>query len=120
MASEKGRFSPMDIPLLPATQTQQELQIHSAAPTKLYALLLKLRPLQEGTLMSFSGELVHAAWLSWLRSAAPDVATWLHEGNKRRLFTCSSLQFPFTPARMIEAERNNIHLPLTPEKIYTI
>ncbi len=110
----------MDIPLLPATQTLQEPHIHSAAPTKLYALLLKLRPLQEGTLMSFSGELVHAAWLSWLRSAAPDVATWLHEGNKRRLFTCSSLQFPFSPTRMIEAERNNIHLPLTPEKIYTI
>src|SRR5947209_4716642 len=120
MASEKGRFSPMDIPLLPATQTQQELQIHSAAPTKLYALLLKLRPLQEGTLMSFSGELVHAAWLSWLRTAAPDIATWLHEGNKRRLFTCSSLQFPLPQDKMLEIERRNVHWPLSPEKTYTI
>src|SRR5438270_7232575 len=92
--------------------------IESAAPAKLYAFLLKLRPIQEGTLMPFSGELAHAAWLNWLRSAAPDVAAWLHEGNRRRLFTCSSLQFPLTPAKMQEAERNNVHLPLTPEKIY--
>ena len=90
------------------------------APAKLYALLLKLRPLQQGTLMPFSGEFVHAALLNWLRSTAPDVATWLHEGNKRRLFTCSSLQFPFSETRMLEAERKNVHLPLDPEKTYTM
>src|SRR5438309_8442777 len=89
-------------------------------PAKLYALLLKLRPIQEGTLMPFSGELVHAAWLNWIHSAAPEVANWLHEGNKRRLFTCSSLQFPIPTARMREAERDNIHLPLDPEKTYTV
>src|SRR6266852_282223 len=92
----------------------------SITPAKLYAFHLKLRPIQEGTLMPFTGELVHAAWLDWLRSAAPDIAAWLHEGNKRRLFTCSSLHFPLPPARMQEAERNNVHLPLTPEKTYTI
>src|SRR5216683_4818744 len=91
-----------------------------AAPAKLYAILLKLRPLQPGTLMPFSGELVHGAFLHWLKNAAPDVATWLHDGNKRRLFTCSSLQFPLVEARMREAERNNVHLPLDPEKTYTI
>ncbi len=90
------------------------------APARLYAFLLKLRPLQPGTLMPFSGEFVHAALLNWLQSAAPDVATWLHEGNKQRLFTCSSLQFPFAEARMRQAERENVHLPLDPEKIYTI
>ncbi len=90
------------------------------APAKLYAFLLKLRPLQQGTLMPFSGELVHGAWLNWLRSAAPDVATWLHEGNRRRLFTCSSLQFPLPESRMRQAERENVHLPLDPEKTYTI
>lgn len=90
------------------------------APAKLYAFLLKLRPIQYGTLMPFSGELVHAAWLDWLRSAAPDVATWLHEGNKRRLFTCSSLQFPIPIARFREAERANVHLPVEPEKTYTV
>ena len=90
------------------------IPISSATPAKLYAFLLKLRPISEGTLMPFSGELVHAAWLDWLGSAAPDVGTWLHEGNKRRLFTCSSLQFPYPPARMYEAERNNTHMPLTP------
>src|SRR5881275_2584626 len=94
--------------------------IESAAPAKLYAFLLKLRPIQEGTLMPFSGELVHAAWLDWLRAAAPDVASWLHEGNKRRLFTCSSLQFPLPAQRMLEAERTNVHLHLDPEKTYTV
>jgi len=92
----------------------------STAPTKLYALLLKLRPLERGTLMPFSGELVHGAFLHWLQNAAPDVATWLHDGNKRRLFTCSSLQFPLPAQRMLEAERNNVHLPLDPEKTYTV
>ena len=97
-----------------------ELQHARATPSKLYALVLKLRPIQHGTLMAFSGEFVHAALLNWLKSTAPDVATWLHEGNKRRLFTCSSLQFPFPEPRMREAERRNVHLPLDPEKTYTI
>jgi len=90
------------------------------APAKLYAILLKLRPLQHGTLMPFSGEFVHATLLNWLRSTAPDVAAWLHEGNKRRLFTCSSLQFPLPETRMRQAERNNVHLPLDPEKTYMV
>ncbi len=92
----------------------------SAAPARLYAFLLKLRPLRSGTLMPFSGELVHGAWLNWLRGAAPDVATWLHDGNRRRFFTCSSLQFPISPQRALEVERENIHLPLDPEKIYIV
>lgn len=92
----------------------------SETPAKLYAFLLKLRPLQSGSLMAFSGELVHGAWLYWLKTTAPDVAAWLHDGNKRRLFTCSSLQFPVSAPRMQEAERGNVHLPLTPEKTYTV
>src|SRR5947209_13384133 len=44
----------------------------------------------------------------------------LHDGNKRRLFTCSSLQFPFARARLLQAERENTHLPLDPAKSYTI
>ncbi len=92
----------------------------SSAPSKLYAFLLKLRPLEYGTLMAFNGELVHAAWLNWLGSAAPDVARWLHEGNKRRLFTCSSLQFPLPVQRMWMAERDNVHLPVKPEETYTV
>ncbi len=97
-----------------------ETPFPTLAPTRLYAFLIKLRPLQQGTLMAFSGELVHGAWLKWLSYAAPDVANWLHEGNKRRLFTCSSLQFPIPTPRMREAERDNIHLPLDPEKTYTV
>jgi hypothetical protein len=89
-------------------------------PTRLYALLLRLRPLQPGTLMPFSGELVHGAFLAWLRHAAPDVATWLHDGQKRRLFTCSSLQFSPAMQPLLKAERENIHLPLDPQKTYLV
>ena len=92
----------------------------SVGPTRLYALLLKLRPLQQGTLMPFTGELVHGALLNWLRAAAPDVATWLHEGQKRRLFTCSSLHFSQPMQPSLRAERENIHLPLNPMKTYTV
>jgi CRISPR-associated endoribonuclease Cas6 len=93
---------------------------HEATPDRLYALQLKLRPLAYGTLMPFSGELVHGAWLKWIRNYAPDVATWLHDGNKRRLFTCSSLQFPLPPWKMREYERGNVHLPVDPARTYTI
>src|SRR5947209_547215 len=105
---------------IPSTLSAAQGGLAAASPAKLYAFLLKLRPIQEGSLMPFTGELVHAAWLTWLRSAAPDVADWLHEGNKRRLFTCSSLQFPLPQAKMLEVERHNVHWPLTPEKTYTI
>ncbi len=97
-----------------------ELPITTQAPARLYAFLLKLRPLERGTLMAFSGELVHGAWLDWMRTAAPEVATMLHDGNKRRLFTCSSLQFPLPQSRMMLAERDNVHLPLEPEKTYVV
>lgn len=92
----------------------------STSSAKLYALHLKLRPVQPGTLMPFSGELVHAAFLRWIRATAPDVSEWLHDGSKRRLFTCSSLQFPLPTARMREAEAHNTHMPLSPDKVYTI
>ena len=97
-----------------------EISFTKTGPAKLYALLLKLRPLERGTIMPFSGELVHGAWLDWIGSATPDVATMLHDGNKRRLFTCSSLQFPIPVARLRQAERENVHLPLDPEKTYTV
>lgn len=90
------------------------------SPTKFYALLLKLRPLAPGTLMPFSGELVHGAWLNWLRTLAPEVAQQLHDGNKRRYFTCSSLQFPYTQERMLQAQRENTHLALGTQTSYTI
>lgn len=88
--------------------------------TRLYAFLLKLRPLQEGTLMAFCGGQVHGAFLHWLQSAAPAVSAWLHDGNKRRLFTCSSLQWPLPRQRMLDAERGNVHMPLDPQKLYTL
>ena len=92
----------------------------SIDPARLYALTLRLRPLQPGTLMPFSGEFVHGAFLKWLGSAAPRVAAWLHEGQKRRFFTCSSLQFERVGQSLLKAERENIHLPLDPQKTYTV
>lgn len=92
----------------------------STDPTRLYALLLRLRPLRQGTLMPFCGELVHGAFLKWLGSAAPKVAAWIHEGQKRRFFTCSSLQFAQVGQALLKAERENIHLPLDPQKTYTV
>lgn len=93
----------------------------NSAPARLYAMQLKLRPLERGgSLMPFSGELVHGAWLHWMRNAAPDISSWLHDGNKRRLFTCSSLQFPIPLAARLKAERENRHLALDPQKTYTI
>ncbi len=99
---------------------ERRLFAPSTAPTRLYAFLLRIRPLQAGSLMAFSGELVHGAFLRWLRQTAPDVSEWLHDGNKRRLFTCSSLQFGLPPQRMLNAERENVHLPLDPQKTYLI
>ena len=92
----------------------------TTAPARLYALVLKLRPVERGTIMPFSGELVQGAWLDWIRAAAPEVAAMLHDGSKRRLFTCSSLQFPLPEPRMRQMERDNVHLPLDPEKTYTV
>lgn len=70
--------------------------------------------------MPFSGNLVHAAFLSWMQSAAPEIAAWLHEGKKRRLFTCSSLHHPLPAPKMREAEYKNVHLPLDPQKTYPV
>lgn len=89
-------------------------------PARLYALHLRLRPLQHGTLMPFSGELVHGAFLRWLNACAPDVVGWLHQGQKRRLFTCSSLRFNRPAHTLLKAEQENIHLPLDPQETYLI
>jgi len=70
--------------------------------------------------MPFSGELVHGAFLKWLGAAAPDVAAWLHDGQKRRLFTCSGLHFSQPLHPHLKAERENMHLPLDPQKTYTL
>lgn len=96
------------------------LSLSSLNATRLYALQLRLRPLRNGTLMPFSGELVHGAFLRCLRLTAPDVVSWLHEGQKRRFFTCSGLQFNRPVLASLKAERENIHLPLDPQETCTV
>jgi CRISPR-associated endoribonuclease Cas6 len=93
---------------------------NQVASSRIYALLLKLRPLTKGTLMPFSGELVHGAWIRWLREISPEVAQHLHNGGKRRLFTCSSVQFPFPQDRLLRAQKENVHLPLAERQSHTI
>src|SRR5712692_4831693 len=100
--------------------TLMETTYTPTGPVRLYALLLRLRPLHQGTLMPFYGELVHGAFLKWLNAAAPEVGLWLHEGQKRRLFTCSSLHFSRPMQLHLRAERENLHLPLDPHKTYTV
>lgn len=97
-----------------------EMPLSLSRSVNLYALQLRMRPLRMGTLMPFNGELVHGAFLRWLKAAAPDIAMWLHEGQKRRFFTCSSLHFNNTPPAQRRAERENIHLPLDPQKTYAV
>ncbi len=70
--------------------------------------------------MPFSGELVHGAWMRWLRDASPVIAQKLHDGGKRRLFTCSSVQLPLSQERLLRAQRENTHLPLDEDQTYTI
>ncbi len=97
-----------------------EMFTRSSHSTQLYALELRLRPLQEGTLMPFSGELVHGAFLHWLKTTAPDLVARLHDGQKRRFFTCSSLNFNSPAPALHNAKRENIHLPLDPQKTYLV
>jgi len=94
--------------------------LHVPASDRLYAFLLNLRPIRQGTLMPFSGQLVQGAWIHWMRKIDPTIAEFLHEGNKRRPYTCSSLQFPLSESRVQEAERDNKHLLLDPASVYTI
>ncbi len=98
----------MDIPFLPTSSS------------RLYAFVLKLRPLERGILRPFSGDLAHAALLEWMKSASPEIADWLHDGNQRRLFTCSSLQFPIPLHKLHNAERENRYLMIGPEKTYLL
>jgi CRISPR-associated endoribonuclease Cas6 len=93
---------------------------NQAASSRIYALLFKLRPLAQGTLMPFSGELVHGAWMRWLRDTSPEIAHSLHESGKRRIFTCSSLQFPLSHERLLHAQKENTHLPLNEQQSYTL
>ena len=53
-----------------------ELPSSPSSPAKLYALQLKLRPIERGTLMPFTGEMVHAAWLATLLSRSRFDPLW--------------------------------------------
>ncbi len=83
----------------------------------LHALLLKLRPRESGTILPYAGQLTHAAMLHWFAEVDPMLASYLHEPNARRPFTCSSLWFPNTH-EVLTAQRANRRLSLSPNQIY--
>jgi hypothetical protein len=58
--------------------------------------------------------------MRWVREADPAIAEWIHESGKRRLFTCSSMQFPIPQERLLRAQKENTHLSLDERQIYTI
>jgi CRISPR-associated endoribonuclease Cas6 len=74
---------------LPRNQDQENFK-----GEHLYALLLKLRAQSSGTLLPHAGQLAYGALLHWLAQVDPMFASQLHEPNRRRPFTCSSLWFP--------------------------
>src|SRR6266853_1662373 len=74
----------------------------------LHALMLKLRPQEPGDILPHAGQLAHAALLRWFAEVDSSLATYLHEPNVRRPFTCSSLWFPNTH-EVIAAQRTNRH-----------
>ena len=83
----------------------------------LHALMLKLRSQRSGDILPHAGQLAHAALLHWFAEVDTTFATYLHEPNARRPFTCSSLWFPNTH-EVIAAQRTNRRLFLFPNQIY--
>ncbi len=83
----------------------------------LHALMLKLRPQEPGDILPCAGQLAHAALLRWFAEVDSSLATYLHEPNARRPFTCSSLWFPNTH-EVIVAQRTNRRLSLVPNQTY--
>lgn len=63
---------------------------HSSVPD-LYALIVRLTAVQNGTLRATQGHLAHAAFLHILRQADPDLAQTIHDSHGRKPFTISPL-----------------------------
>jgi len=74
-------------------------------PAQPYTLLLHLRLLRRVALIPFSSELVQGAFFIWLLTVALDAAARLHEGQKRRFFTCSNLLFDSSLSGLLKARR---------------
>ena len=83
----------------------------------LYSLLIKLRAQSPGELPRYAGQMTHAALLHWIKAVDPECATLLHEPNKRRPFTCSSLILPTDPDSA-SLQGSHHRVTILPQRIY--
>ncbi|NLH00070.1 MAG: CRISPR system precrRNA processing endoribonuclease RAMP protein Cas6 [Chloroflexi bacterium] len=57
----------------------------------LFASVIHLTALEDGTLLSVGGQYGHAAFLSLMQAVDPALSTWLHNANQRKPFTVSTV-----------------------------
>jgi CRISPR-associated endoribonuclease Cas6 len=102
---------------------QEKLPSSSSAAIEqgeLYSLLLRLHPVEAGTVSAGLGRQAHAAFLDIVRQNDPELAEQLHQPNQRRPFTVGLLQGfnHLSSAQQDEAMAKNTALPVQRGQIY--
>ncbi len=87
---------------------------------ELFSMLLRLHPVEAGTISLSAGNQVQAAFLDMVRQSDPTLAEWLHIPNQRRPYTLGLLQGfnHLTPKQMEEAMVKNQGVQVTPGQTY--
>ena len=86
----------------------------------LFAIQLRLSPVEPGTVTLGAGNHIHAAFLDLLRQSDPALAEELHAPDQRRPFTLGLLQGfdHLTEAQRTEAMARGTPMPVAPGQIY--
>jgi CRISPR-associated endoribonuclease Cas6 len=92
----------------------------NTARGELFALLLRLHPIESGQVSPSSGPQVQAAFLDMVRQGDAALAEWLHAPNQRRPYTLGLLQgFNHLSATQLEeAMVKNQGVQITPGQVY--
>lgn len=69
-----------------------QLNMSDTERGELFAILLRLHPVESGWVSPTSGSQAHAVFLDIVRQSDPELAERLHQADKRRPFTVSPLQ----------------------------
>lgn len=87
---------------------------------ELYALLLRLHPLEKGGVSARLGRQLHAAFLDIVRQNDAALAEQLHQPNQRRPFTVGLLQGfnHLSSEQLEEARAEKRKLPVQPGQVY--
>lgn len=90
------------------------------ARSELFSLLLRLHPVEVGSVSPGSGNQVQATFLDMVRQGEPALAEWLHAPNQRRPYTLSLLQGfnHLSPEQLAEAINRNQSIAVTPGQVY--